>query len=74
MRGQILIYAIKGINPDLTPYFFIEVAELLLATSNWGKLKNCTWVPMPPSQIKIDENYDDRLLRSLQVVKKRSNL
>ncbi len=46
-----------------------KVAELLLHTSNWHKLKNYTWVPIPPSQLKLDEDYDDRLLRILQKVR-----
>lgn len=46
-----------------------KIAEMLLATDAWKKLKNYTWIPMPPSKVKSDPGYDDRLSRVLAHMK-----
>jgi hypothetical protein len=47
----------------------VKIAKLLMSTKGWSKLKGYTWVPMPPSKIKLDPAYDDRLLRVLSKIK-----
>jgi hypothetical protein len=47
----------------------VKIAELLLSIKAWPKLREYTWVPMPPSRVKVDPVYDDRLLRVLLKIK-----
>lgn len=42
-----------------------DIPELIYNSSAWEKLKGYLWVPMPPSKIKEDPDYDDRLVRVL---------
>lgn len=43
----------------------LKVANWFVSTSTWEKLKKFTWIPMPPSKIKKDPQYDDRLWKVL---------
>lgn len=43
----------------------LKIAFWIVSTPSWAKLKSATWVPMPPSKIKSDPHYDNRLLRVL---------
>lgn len=51
----------------------VKISELLLSIKGWSKLKDYTWVPMPPSKIKSDATYDDRLSRVLLKIKESEN-
>ena len=46
-----------------------DIANLLLLTPDWKKLKNCVWIPMPSSKLKTDSDYDDRLMQVLLKIK-----
>lgn len=43
----------------------LEIAQLITSTASWHKLKAYTWIPIPPSVIKTEKEYDDRLLKVL---------
>lgn len=47
----------------------LKIAYLLMSLNSWDKLKKYTWVPIPPSKVKSDPAYDDRLFRILGKVK-----
>ena len=48
-----------------------DIANLILSTKLWDKLKKCLWVPFPSSKLKTDPDHDDRLMRVLQLLKQR---
>lgn len=50
-----------------------EIANWIISTTSWDKLKTATWIPIPPSKIKSDPHYDDRLLRVLLKMKENEN-
>lgn len=47
------------------------VANLFVENPNWNNMKQYTWIPFPPSKIKSDPKYDDRLLRVLESMQKK---
>lgn len=47
----------------------LKIAYWLASLKYWVKLKRYTWVPMPPSKIKTDIAYDDRLVKILEKAK-----
>jgi predicted amidophosphoribosyltransferase len=49
------------------------IADLLLSTQRWEKLRACTWVPMPSSKTHSDPEYDNRLLQVLLKIKNKEN-
>lgn len=51
----------------------ITVAELLMSTTAWPKLKKYTWVPIPPSSTKTHSEYDDRLVKVLNKMREFEN-
>ncbi len=42
-----------------------EIVRLFTSTPSWQQLKLYTWIPVPPSAIKNEPEYDDRLLKIL---------
>ncbi len=44
----------------------LQIANWIASLTCWDKIKDATWVPVPPSKIKMDPFYDDRLLQVLQ--------
>ena len=48
-----------------------EVVDIFMSLEAWKKLKECTWIPIPPSKSKSDPLYDDRLVQILKLMKKR---
>ncbi len=46
----------------------VQVAAELSRCINEAQLAQVTWVPIPPSKVKSDRLYDDRLLRTLKRV------
>lgn len=47
----------------------LDIAYWLVSLKYWEKLKKYTWIPMPPSKVKSDAAYDDRLVRILERAK-----
>jgi len=52
-----------------------EIADFFnqLISLQWRGLKNCTWVPFPPSKTKEHSEYDSRLLDILNIIKNTNN-
>lgn len=42
-----------------------EITKLIVNSNLWNEIKEYTWVPIPPSKIKSDPMYDDRLVKVL---------
>lgn len=51
----------------------LKIAHWLMSTPSWEKLKNATWVPIPPSKTKFDSQYDNRLWQVLLKMKAHEN-
>jgi len=45
-------------------------ANILRSLRAWEELKSWTWIPIPPSAPKSDNDYDDRLVQVLENLKK----
>jgi hypothetical protein len=50
-----------------------KIAFWIASTTSWEKIKNVTWVPIPPSKIKCNPHYDDRLWQVLLKMKESEN-
>lgn len=48
-----------------------KIAAWLISINCWEKLSNATWVPIPPSKIITDPQYDDRLWQVLLKMKEK---
>lgn len=46
-----------------------QVSEILTSLEAWNVLKDFTWIPIPPSKSKSDPDHDDRLIRTLSLMK-----
>jgi hypothetical protein len=46
-----------------------EIANWLLGAIDWQKAKHWVWVPMPPAEVKDDQNYDNRLVELLNKIR-----
>ena len=48
-----------------------QIAKIFTSLEVWDKFKHFTWVPIPPSKAKDDPLYDNRLIRTLKLMKKK---
>jgi predicted amidophosphoribosyltransferase len=51
----------------------LKIASWLMSTTVWQNLKSATWVPIPPSKIKSDPQYDNRLWQVLLKMKEKES-
>lgn len=51
----------------------LKIAFWLMSTTAWDKLKTATWIPIPPSKVSSDPQYDDRLWRVLLKMKEKDS-
>lgn len=50
-----------------------EMANIIYQCPAWEKIKHCLWIPIPPSKMIKDTEYDNRLLQVLQKLKNLDN-
>ena len=56
-------------NPDewwYKEHAISEIAKLIVKTSGWNEIQQCTWIPIPSSKTKSHPLYDDRLIQVLK--------
>ena len=51
-----------------------EISDILIHLKEWNKLKNFTWVPVPPHLHRADKYFDTRLFDVLNLIKKEMSL
>ena len=50
-----------------------DISNILISLRVWKKIKNYTWIPMPPSKAMGHPLHDDRLLQVLKILKSKEN-
>jgi len=48
-----------------------QIADLIISLKAWQKLKDCLWIPIPPSKVTSHKEYDNRLTKVLIKIKEK---